>query len=688
MMWKKIARYLVLSMWIVLSTSFSISVRAADPSPEPSLDGVIVTARGTGSRISQTPGGVGVVDEETLFEDQPMSITNTTDRIPGVEKSSDSAWGSAINIRGLGRNHVVFLIDGCRVNTATEINAQFGLIDPLEIERIEVLKGPISALYGSGSTGGVVNVITKKGSFSEKFESHGTLAGSVASNPEGYNLYGNASFNSENYWVYASGGYRDHESYEDGAGDEIHNSQFEDYNANVKAGYQWSSAHVSEFQYQYLEGNDIGIPGKGLGALPKGPDITYPDTTRTLAKLSHRFVPDDSILSESSLNLFYQVVKRRVLIEFPPKAPVDTIEPKADHETVGAKWLNRFDLGAHMLTAGIDAWNWKIETERIKNLRNGQTGIDAPLADAEQLSAGIFVENDWHLNSRFTLNAGGRIDYIRAKSDALYNWIIPPAPMIVPTIKRESEEVDDTSWNAHAGVTLNVGPAWSMTGLAASSYRAPDLMDRFKYIVLGSGERYGNPDLDPERSLFFEYGLHYTTAVFSASSSVYYNRIDDLIIDKLQRPGLWQMENVEEAEIYGVELEGKYRLTRAFSLYANAAYTNGKNKTEDENLAFIAPLNGLVGVRYQPAFGFWGDLALKWAARQDEPALDEEETPGWAVINAKCGYRFKVRNTVHDIMVGADNLLDRDYRNHLSTSRGVELTEPGLNLFASWKMEF
>lgn len=54
------------------------------------------------------------------------------------------------------------LIDGMRINTATEINARLGFINPMDVERVEVLKGPVSSLYGSGSTGGVINVITKK----------------------------------------------------------------------------------------------------------------------------------------------------------------------------------------------------------------------------------------------------------------------------------------------------------------------------------------------------------------------------------------------------------------------------------------------------------------------------------------------------------------------------------------------
>ena len=109
------------------------------------LEQMIVTARATGRPVSQTPGGVGVVESEEIFEQQPVSLTNIITRIPGVNKSSDSAWGSAVNIRGLGRNRVVFVIDGSRVNTATDINAQFGLVNPSDIERIEVVRGPGAA---------------------------------------------------------------------------------------------------------------------------------------------------------------------------------------------------------------------------------------------------------------------------------------------------------------------------------------------------------------------------------------------------------------------------------------------------------------------------------------------------------------------------------------------------------------
>ncbi len=654
------------------------------------LEDTIVTARGKASTISQTPGGVGILDYQSLYEAQDMSITNTLRQIPGVEKSSDSAWGSAVNIRGLGRNRVVFLIDGCRVNTATEINAQFGFIDANDIERIEVLKGPISSLYGSGSMGGVVNVITKKGRFSDSRDSHARLGASGGSNPGGYNMFGSAWMNSPDFWLYASGGKRDYDSYENGDGNEIPNSQFDDYHVNMKMGYKWNNSNITEANIQYHEGKDIGIPGKGL-ALPPPPRITYPETYRTLVSLNHSITPGSGILTESDINLYFQRIDRNVSMIFPPipKLP-KSVYPSAQHDTYGVKWKNIIDLSSQGIVAGVDIWSWEMESSRIKNLPNGKTGIDTPLADARQISAGLFLEDDISLGQDVVLNLGGRLDFLKTRSDALYNWIVPPAPKVPIVEKRPSESQNDVAWDGHAGLTWNLSSAWSATFVAAASYRAPDLMDRYKYIALGGGmEKYGNPDLDPERSYFLEWGGHYHAKDLSLSAALYANFIDDMITEKRISPKKFQMENVEEARIYGAELSAQCQFASRFLLYGNLAVTKGTNETNNQDLAFIPPVNGLAGISYHAGdTGLYGDLHLDWACKQDKVAPKEQTTDGWATINAKVGYKMVLGATRHDVVLGVDNLLDKQYRNHLSTSRGVDLAEPGINLYGAWKMEF
>ncbi len=674
---------------VLLLSAASVGLAFPGWAAEPfALEEIIVTARGKASTISQTPGGVGVVDYASLYEEQDVSITNTLRQIPGVDKSSDSAWGSAVNIRGLGRNQVVFLIDGCRVNTASEINAQFGFIDANDVERIEVLKGPISSLYGSGSMGGVVNVITKKGSFTPETGSYSRIGVSAGSNPGGYNIFGSAWMNSPDFWLYASGGRRDYDSYENGDGNEISNSQFDDYNVNMKMGYKWNDSNITVGNIQYHKGEDIGIPGKGL-VLPAPPKVTYPDTYRTLVSLNHRIIPAGSILSESDINLFYQKIDRNVSMQFPPKFPmVKSIHPSAQHTTYGVKWKNIIDLESHGIVAGVDVWSWDIESSRTKNLRNGRSGKDTPLADAREISAGIFIEDDISLSQDVVLNLGGRLDYIHTESDALYNWIVPPAPIMPIIEKRPAESQSDMAWDGHAGLTWNLSSSWSTTLIAAASYRAPDLMDRYKYLPFPGGETYGNPDLDPERSYFLEWGGHYSVDEFSFSTALYANFIDDMITEERVAPRRFEMENVEEAKILGAELSGQWQITPQFLLYGNLALTRGTNETTDSDLPFIPPVNGLAGISYHAGdTGLYGDLNLDWACKQDRVAPKEPETDGWATVNARIGYKTRIGTGMHDFVLGVDNLFDEQYSNHLSTSRGMELTEPGLNLYCAWKVE-
>ena len=664
--------------------------QAAEDAPAVKLEDTLVSARGLNSLASQTPGGVGVLEAKDIQVEQTPSITDALSRLPGVHKWSDSAWGSAINIRGLGRESVVFTIDGCRVNTATQMNMQFGSIDPLDIQRVEVLKGPISALYGSGSVGGVVNVITKKGSFTDTPQWHGTAAGTYVSNPEGFRTYGNLSYNSPDVWVFGSASYRDHESYEAGGGDEMANSQFRDYQGKLAAGWKWSPHHSSGFQVQRLEGKNIGIPGTGLASMPAVTDVTYPRTSRTLVQFTHEYQPRGEVFQSSKLNLYYQEIDRRVRIDkFPAASPIAELAPSADHETHGLDWRNVMQMGDHTVVAGLDAWNWHLESLRRRTLKSGVWYTDEPLPEADYFSSGIYAEDDWTLGRGFKLNLGGRVDYIAVDNEERRQYVTPPNASAANPVLLEAESTTEASWNLHAGLTWQFTPAWSTTFLVSSSYRAASMEERFSYIELGGGQvKIGNPDLDPERSIFLEYGLHYRAAKFQLSGSVYGNFLEDLITEKLQDSTTVTYENVNEARIYGAELEAEWVWGQGITAYGNLAYCRGEDTTTDQDLPYIPPLSGILGLRFEHAGGFWARVEMSWAAEQDEVPEGVATSDAWATANAKIGYAFDVECIRHQFVLGVDNIFDEEYRNFLATSRGFELLEPGLSVMAMYQLSF
>ena len=134
---------------------------------------VVVTADREPEPISRTGSSIGVIKGETLATSNPGSLVDVLRTVPGVDVSESGGPGSTTNIRLRGANtgQTLVMIDGIRVNdpTAASGDFDFAMFTPSAIERIEVLKGPQSALYGSDAMGGVVNIITKKGTGPAQF---------------------------------------------------------------------------------------------------------------------------------------------------------------------------------------------------------------------------------------------------------------------------------------------------------------------------------------------------------------------------------------------------------------------------------------------------------------------------------------------------------------------------------------
>ncbi|MBN1558271.1 MAG: TonB-dependent receptor plug domain-containing protein, partial [Lentisphaerae bacterium] len=288
--------------------------------PRVTFDPLLVTARGRAAPASLTPGGVSVVEGTDLAGLQPVSVAGAAPYVPGVARAADGPWAAECNIRGLSRESVVLLIDGARVNTATDLGARFGLIDPREIERIEFLKGPVSALYGSGSLGGVVNVITRRARFADAPVLGGGAAGFLTDNGAGYRLHGFGSYADRRSAVYVSQSARDAASYEDGDGETVPNSGFSDTATKVRVGRRVGRRWELDLNLQHVAGRDIGIPGSGTAPLPAAADVTYPRTRRALAAVTATLRPAAGAVESAAWTAYAQAIDRRVRIDNFPAA--------------------------------------------------------------------------------------------------------------------------------------------------------------------------------------------------------------------------------------------------------------------------------------------------------------------------------------------------------------------------------
>ncbi|NCC26280.1 MAG: TonB-dependent receptor, partial [Deltaproteobacteria bacterium] len=603
------------------------------------------------------------------------SVAEALDRLPGISRSNDSPWSADLVIRGMTRDSVVVLIDGMRVNMTTDINGRFALVPASQIERIEVLKGPISALYGAGSIGGVVNIITKSGTFTDAPQWHGETFLSGGSNPVGGDLAGDLLYSSDSVWIRGALSGRHFNDYHDGHGDRVDNSQFRDVFGDISAGLRWNEPNRTLVKLWATEADEVGIPGSGTAPLPVGADVTLARHSAKRAQLVHSFAPSDSVLEDSTLNLGYQIIERRPRIDNFPAGQVLRIEPAGDHETLAMDWRNRFGLNDHTLTLGLETWNWHMATDRTRTLKNGKVLKDKPSPNTDQLSVGVYAEDDWVLNPDWIINIGGRLDRISIVNER--------------TETVESGSRHDMSWAGNLGLTYRLTDRCSLTGLIASSYRIPTISELFKNINLGGGvTEEGNPDLDPERSIFAELGTHYADSDLSVDLSAYANFVDDLIVSSPVDPTLYRMENVSKAEIYGAEAAAQWAFASLWDLFGTLAYTRGRDVQQGEPLRFIPPLNGLVGIKHHPTENFWWTLESAWNAAQHEVPNGVDSSAFYAVVNARCGLEFEASGLMHELGLAINNLLDRQYYNYLATSRGVELAEPGINAVATWQIRF
>ncbi len=636
---------------------------------------MVVTARGYETAAALTPGGVSVVDRETALREPAVGVADLLGRTPGIARVADGAWGSEVNIRGLSRDAVVLLVDGVRVNTATDLGARFGYADPMGIERVEALKGPISSLYGSGALGGVVQIVTRQGRFSDTPAWRGGGALRVGDNPAGADAYLFVQRDAPGWHVFASQSRRDRDSYKDGGGRTVENSQFEDRESRLRAAWRAGEALTLDVNLQDFEGRNIGVPGSGSAPMPPVSTITYPRTSRQLAKLSGELAWDGDFWDAFRLDGYWQRIERRVRIDgLPPASPVESLHPEADHDTLGGQWLARGGRGDHAVTVGVDVWQRTLSSTRLRVLRNGARVEERPLPDSLYRSAGLFAEDVWSLAPAWTAILGARWDHIRVENDPTPQW--------------ERRRVNEESWNAHAGAVWSVSEQTRFKLIGASGYRAASLEERYQYLELGGGRvKLGDPDLEPERSLFLEAGADWRGDTLALGLSVFGNRLSNLIGERFADEDTIVNANVDKAEIWGAEARAVWRLAAPWTLNASLAYVEGRDETLREPLAGIPPLNGTLELEYDAHRRYWGRIGAVGAARQNRTPPGVNTADGWTSVHAGIGRRWKPGANAGDLSLTVNNLFDTAYRDYLSTYRGAEYREPGRAVTAQIRFE-
>ncbi|MDA3780148.1 MAG: TonB-dependent receptor [Bacteroidales bacterium] len=695
-----------------------------------SLGTAIVTSLKQEKKIKNIPYPIELIDESDILKESGLSISNILQNKAGIALYSEGVWETSVNIRGLNQKRIVILVDGNRIETSSDLVASLSLIDVDDIERVEVIKGATSSLYGSGAIGGVVNITTKSGEYTPEYKFQGNV--STAYNSVNNQFKPKLSFNlsGKKFYTRISGSLREADNIETPEG-KIDNSQFSDKNLSLVAGYKIADNHEVVLRYQKFWAKNVGIPG---GSVFPGPaKATYTNAERNMLSFEYKISNISDNLNQLRFKYFNQNIIRNVELipntpseyKLPQKITAQKVLPTGEHYTNGFQVESDWNFSKHKLIAGLDVWQRKLSTQREKFIQIDVLDVDSniiatnelirgetPIPESSFGSAGLFFQDEFKLiNDKLKFLFGGRFDGIRIENEKCFDvdYLImngtrndsPPNQRIT----FEAATKYNYSWSTNVGAIYSLSNNIDVSINGGRAFRSPSLEERYEYIDLGNSVRLGDPDLKPEEGYSFDLGFRVWKPKFNFRVDGFVNYMNNLIVEKLGEfiytlntganegttdtiPALIN-SNVNEARLYGVDVDVSYNVYKNIVLHATASYVKGDDLSDDTDLPLIPPFNGRVGVRYNFTKYLNVDFVTSYAVDQYNIADGEESTQGYLKYDVFFNSKSIDLNYVNiQLFGGIENITDNEYTNHLSTNRGSISIEPGRNLFVKMKLLF
>ena len=510
------------------------------------LEDMVVTASRVPTQKVDTPADISVITKEEIADQNYASASDALRAIPGVNVLGSGAKGSSMGQDKIllnGDERVLVLVDGRRMNLGSSGNSSADWLPPVNaIERIEVLKGGGSALYGTDAVGGVINVIMKKGS---DIGNHVTVKAA------------GGSWNAEQYAISASG------STDSGLGlivsaTKERRGEYKFKNANGKSQLLKNSGYddtgvIVKMDQKVGEDNRIGVNFEHINA-DGGSPFGYSGFGNTD---SHKRISNNVALrydwNESSDEKGYvQVYKNYQHAHF--RSPVASRQSNFTDSTIGLEAQQNFKFSdTDELTVGLEYYKTTVDNNA---LYTGKRDIN---------NKAIFAENRWEFAPSWQLNTGLRYDH-----HSKYGSEVTPKVAL-------NKKFDENS---------NVYLSWGRV------FNAPTTDDLFWHQVdssqWGTFYTYGDPNLKPEKGYVWTFGgntkLNEKT---SLSANVFYSKITDAIDwDYTSVPNYTLAVNVNKEKRRGLELSLNHDFDDNLSAYASYTYVQvkqdkGKGFTKD-----------------------------------------------------------------------------------------------------------
>jgi len=640
------------------------------------MDEIVVTSTRTERSVLDTPSNISVITSRDLKEMDAKNIAEALKKLPGVYYTNASGLEPKISLRGtrIGMSGgALVLLNGIPINLGKFGYTDFEAIPLEDIERIEVVKGPISALYGGDSARGVINIITKRG----KTPVNGKLAIIAGSyNDQRYSGLFYGAKGKFDYNLYAKK--REQDGYRE-------DTSLDNYYFNGEVGYWFTDNTRLGLYLNFADKNrDLAkrLTEEQRKDDPKqAPDYSDTENTDVITGIN---LDSKTALFDFHTTLYYKY--RDKTYENYKKAVLGTpYEEDLGEDVFGARTILTykkpiFNL-ANRLSVGIDFDHDRID---VTKTNAASKTPDAPYTIPDPKKSGVFtrqelgvfIQDELSLLPNLTLTAGVRYDNFRFDNDADYDFS-----------QNGLYDYDETPsydrWNPRVSINYQPIKNLGIYGSLSQSYRAPNIYD---YYYTGYYAAKNDYTLEPETFTQYEAGIRYSLSPwFNIDTSLFRIEIDDMLDSTYDDTGKYMgKQNISEVTIKGFELalSGepfewlRYKIGYSYTdaRYSDDVLTKVDRTTvvniNDKRLTKI-PYNKL-SIDLNTRLFKKGQSEMWWYVNvfaQDKYPMDKANTeyyPGYALVNTKLRLKLKL----FEAFIAVDNVLDKDYDGYAYSSYG------------------
>ena len=648
-------------------------------------DVTVTTATKTEKNIDGVSASVIIVTKEDIEKISASTLKDVFEKIPSINAQfgrfphPSSASKASVSIRGAGANGTLILIDGKRLSGETEGPYELNRIPAAMIERIEIVKGSMSTLYGSDAIGGVINIITKKVD-----KNNSTLDVKYGQNGHGEAKEKNVNFTTAGkkedikYKLFGSiidtSSYSKNKSYTQVAtnpttgavlaanpqngingtnkvtfGDD---SNVKNIGTRIEKDLNDSVTLGVDLNYldENREGTYIGSAQYAGGGLIKNTPVNSEDNNRRFDVSSDlKYQINDDLSGQTKVYRSYYKKRNEttpitfegpVSTKFSANVTIDTIESNLTYS------LN----DSNIITTGVE---FREETRDSSAINPVASSSDFITKKVKYES--LFVQDEIALTDSLNATMGARYDKI---SNA------------------------DNKATIQAGLVQKLTENTNLRANYAQGYRAPDIAEL--YVVSPSykdGKRFGSDviygpkttayDLKPEQSQTFEIALSNRLEKLFSEIVLFNTKIDDkieLVSYGAGNAKYYTSENLDKVDIKGVELNLDYTLNNNADLNFNLTYLNTEDKSTNKELIFTPDLSASLGFNYKILSNVATNLSLRYLGEQYSDTQNSATTDDYTLVDV--GVNYDVNKTL-TLYTGIDNIFDKKIEEELGTNVGA-----------------